>query len=142
MVLSLVDTLLGEALWGLPTWQGAASGAAAPPADPSMARQQQQQQLTAQQLGVNVLATRVVIEAVGTVARALGPAFARSGRALRATLLPLLERLGGWRATEPASLRKQLTGYIVVYVGLGLAPCQPSKRTVSIRWGCRRRVMR
>lgn len=37
---------------------------------------------------------RVLLEAVGTSARAVGPRFATAGRLLRTVLLPTLERLG------------------------------------------------
>ncbi|GAB4823772.1 hypothetical protein N2152v2_010818 [Parachlorella kessleri] len=116
VVVSLVDTLLAEALWGLPTWHDAASGAPALPADPAKAAQHHP--LTAQQLGVNVLATRVVVEGVGAAARALGPAFARTGRPLRAALLPLLERLGD-PAPLVASAAGATLGSICLHCGYG-----------------------
>lgn len=37
---------------------------------------------------------RVLLEAVGTSARAVGPRFSSAGRLLRTVLLPTLERLG------------------------------------------------
>lgn len=78
LVLALVEALVEGPLWGLPTWHGASGG----------------QRLLAQELGTNVVAVRVAVEAVGTCARALGPSFASNGRLLRAALLPVLERLG------------------------------------------------
>lgn len=96
LVSTLLEALVGGGLWGLPTWQdsmpsgGGASTEEAPP-------------LTAQQLGVNVLAARVAVEAVGACARALGPSFARNGRLLRTVLLPLLERLG--KRVGPTSIQ-------------------------------------
>ena len=47
-----------------------------------------------QALGENVMLLRVLLEAVGTSARAIGPRFATAGRLLRTVLLPTLERLG------------------------------------------------
>ncbi|GLC59559.1 hypothetical protein PLESTB_001500300 [Pleodorina starrii] len=50
--------------------------------------------LSAQALGENVMLLRVVLEAVGAAARAVGRRFATQGRLLRAVLVPLLELLG------------------------------------------------
>ncbi|KAK9820989.1 hypothetical protein WJX81_002818 [Elliptochloris bilobata] len=66
-------------LWGVPTSAEAAGDAPALP--------------TLQELGQNALLARVLLEAVGAMARAAGPRFASSGRLLRPMLLPLLERL-------------------------------------------------
>ena len=101
LVQSLVEGLVGGPLWGLPTWQQAGTPGAAVPAVAAASSALEPSggsgsgRLTAQQLGVNVMAVRVAVETVGTCARALGPVFARNGRLLRAALLPILERLGG-----------------------------------------------
>lgn len=88
LVLGLVEPLVGGALWSLPTWQQQPQQQQGGSENPSGAR------LSAQQLGVNVMAVRVAVEAVGTCGRLLGLSFARWGRLLRTALLPLLERLG------------------------------------------------
>ncbi|GFR39643.1 hypothetical protein Agub_g109, partial [Astrephomene gubernaculifera] len=53
-----------------------------------------QRPLSAQALGENVMLLRVVLEAVGTAARAVGRRFTSPGRLLRRVLVPLLELLG------------------------------------------------
>ena len=50
-----------------------------------------------QVLGENVLLMRVLLEAVGAIARTLGLRFAATGGLLRTVLLPTLERLGASR---------------------------------------------
>ena len=47
-----------------------------------------------QVLGENVMLARVLLEAVGAIARSVGPRFAATGGLLRTVLLPSLERLG------------------------------------------------
>ena len=47
-----------------------------------------------QVLGENAMLARVLLEAVGAIARSVGSRFAATGGQLRAVLLPSLERLG------------------------------------------------
>ena len=63
----------------------------------------------AQELGQNALLARVLLEAVGAVARAVGPRFAASGRLLRLALLPLLERLADPCASVAAAAAAALS---------------------------------
>ena len=51
---------------------------------------------------------RVLLEAVGTSARAVGPRFATAGRLLRTVLLPTLERLGARAGNSCAEERQPL----------------------------------
>lgn len=94
---ALVQELVSDAVWSLPT-----SVPAAGPHVPggagsgSMLEAPGQQGLSAQLLGCNALLQRAALECCGTATRALGPRFAQNGRLLRATLLPLLEKLGEW----------------------------------------------
>lgn len=93
-----LQELLQPAVWSLPTGvdaaageNGARAGAGQPPlleAIPAPNRR------SVQQLGCNALLLKSAIECCGVVARALGPRFPQSGRLLRTTLLPLLEKLG------------------------------------------------
>ena len=53
-----------------------------------------------QVLGENVMLARVLLEAVGAIARSVGPRFAATGGLLRTVLLPSLERLGKYCCIE------------------------------------------
>lgn len=94
---AVVQELVSDAIWSLPT-----SVPAAGPDVPggagsgSLLEAPGQQGLSAQLLGCNALLQRAALECCGTATRALGPRFAQNGRLLRATLLPLLEKLGEW----------------------------------------------
>lgn len=63
---------------------------------------------TRQELGENALLARVLLEAIGSFARAVGPAYS-NGSLLRTALLPFLEKLGdaspGVAATAEVALR-------------------------------------
>jgi hypothetical protein len=59
--------------------------------------------LSLQVLGENVMLSRVLLEAVGAVARSVGPRFAITGGLLRTVLLPSLERLGEGHVLDVAS---------------------------------------
>lgn len=47
-----------------------------------------------QELGENALLARSLLHAIGSFARALGPAYLSQGSLVRVALMPLLERLG------------------------------------------------
>ena len=90
----VVQELVQESIWALPTSNLAASGDAGGPLELPAPRAAPA--LRAQQLGCNALLLKAALECCGAAARALGPRFTRNGRLLRIALLPMLDKLGGW----------------------------------------------
>ncbi len=79
--------------------------------------------LSVQALGENVLVLRAALEAVGGVARAVGPRFAASGRLLRTVLVPLLERLSDPATPVAASAAAALSSVRgLAWAGRGVWP--------------------
>ncbi len=98
---AVVQELVSEAIWSLPTSMPAAGpevpgGAGSVSSGSLLEAPSGQQGLSVQLLGCNALLQRAALECCGTAARALGTRFAQNGRLLRTALLPLLEKLGGW----------------------------------------------
>ena len=95
----VVQDLVAEGIWGLPTGVSDAGplvpvGSTAtdafvlsPATDSSLP--------SAAEAGGNMALQRAALECIGVLGRALGPSFVRSGRIIRAALLPVLEKLGG-----------------------------------------------
>ena len=117
IALAVLQELVQEGVWSLPT--GAAASDVADThaslgehllmqASGSVASQQQ---VAARERGYNALLVKAALECCGAVARALGPRFAQNGRLLRATLLPMLEKLG-----ESCSVFRELTAHETWYL--------------------------
>ena len=79
-----------------------------------------------QVLGENVMLMRVLLEAVGAVARSVGSRFATTGGLLRAVLLPALERLGEGCGHGVA--------WMCIWTGLRLAGGLPQIRSRLLVW--------
>lgn len=96
-----VQELVQDGIWSLPTagnvrsqTEAAASHSKQLLLQANDSSAPQEQQATTQTRGCNALLVKAALECCGTAARALGLRFAQNGRLLRATLLPMLEKLG------------------------------------------------